>query len=49
MVGVVPQYPRVLFTGWGLRRLEATTRVRGAEEAGRRALPKAGKREGTSF
>jgi hypothetical protein len=43
------QYPWVLFTGWGLRWLETTARVRGAREAGCRALPMAGKREEISF
>jgi hypothetical protein len=48
-IPVALQYPRVLFTGWGLRGLEAMTWVRVAGEAGRRALPTAGKREGISF
>jgi hypothetical protein len=48
------QYPRatvslVLFAGWGCKGLRATARVWGAGEAGRRALPTVGKREGISF
>jgi hypothetical protein len=49
MVVVVLQYPWILFTGWGLRELEATARVRGARKANRRALPTANKREGISL
>lgn len=49
MVVVALRYPRILFTGWGLRGLEATARVRGARKADRRALPTAGKREEISL
>ena len=45
-VPAVLQYPRVLFTRW--RRLGFWGR-RGARNAGRGALPTAGKREGISF
>jgi hypothetical protein len=33
MVAIALQYPRVVFTGWGLHGLETTARVRGAWEA----------------
>jgi hypothetical protein len=49
VVGCSATVPVVLFTGWGLHGLEATTSFRGAGEAGCRVLPTAGKREGISF